>query len=472
MKRVAIVGGGIAGLSAAYYVEKAARAAGRPAECTVLEADRRVGGKIVTERVEGGYVVEGGPDSFVTDKPWGLELCYELGLQDDLIPCRHTPRSIYMLRGGRPRAMPAGFRLGIPTQIAPFLFTSLFTPLGKLRMGLELFVPARRDPGDESLAGFVRRRLGRECLERMAGPLMAGIFVSDPERLSLASSFPRFQKMEREHGSLIRAMRAAKKRGPPPPGRFRAAGGAMFNSLKAGMGRLIDELAGRLAGPVRCGARAVRLARAGSGFRVETEGAGLVEADAVVLALPAFAAADLVREVQPDLAQALRGIRYVHSAVVSLAYRRADIPPSLPLDAFGLVVPSSEPNRMIACTWSSVKFDHRAPADGVLMRVFVGGHRSPENANQDEAALVRLAREEMQAVYGLAAEPLFARVHRWLDGNPQFDVGHLERVDAMEKMAAAIPGLVLAGSAYRGVGIPDCVHSGQRAAERLAPILA
>jgi oxygen-dependent protoporphyrinogen oxidase len=470
LNRVLVIGGGIAGLSAAYYIRQRAAASGRAVECTLLETAGRLGGKIVTER-RGDLVIEGGPDSFVTDKPWGLKLTHELGLADQLIPCNKTPRSIYILRGGKPLPMPPGFRLGIPTEAKPLLQTTLLSPWAKMRMGLEIFVPRRADASDESLASFITRRLGRECLDKLAGPLMAGIFVSDPQRMSMASTFPRFPQMEREHGSLIRAMQAAKRRKPPapPPGAVRAAGGAMFNSLRGGMDVLTDTLAARIAESARTGVTARAVRRHGDGFIVDVDAGPALEADAVVLAVPAFVAADLVGAGLPELATSLRTIRYVHSAVVSLAYRRADLPTGMPLDSFGVIVPASEPCPVLAFTWSSLKFSHRSPDDRLLMRVFIGGYRAPEKAALPEAEMVAMVRGELDRIYGLRAEPVEQVLHRWLDGNPQFDVGHLDRVTEMEKMAAAWPGLHLIGSAYRGVGIPDCTHSGLRAAEALLP---
>ena len=447
---------------------KLAKERGREVALTLIEADGRLGGKIVTD-AERGFTIEGGPDSFVTDKPWGLELCHELGLADQLIPSNPKERKIYVLRKGRLLSFPGGFRLTIPTEILPFLATPLISWPGKIRMGMDLFIPPRKDTGDESLGDFIRRRLGQEALDRFAGPLMAGIYVSDPDRMSMQSTFPRFADMERKYGSLIRGARAAKKAPPPPRKGPAPAGGGMFNSLKGGMGQLVAAIDTRIEADRRTGTRVTAVERRGDGFALTLEGAhgGVLDVDHVLFTSPAYVTADLIAPLHPDLANDLRGIPYVTTCTVSVAYRKADLPASRPLDGYGFMIPHDEKSDALAVTWSSTKFGHRAPEDHVLMRVFVGGHRSEDKAKLPDDELLAVVLRELKRTMGLDAKPLLHRIYRWPRGTPQYVVGHLDRIAAMEKKAATIPGLHLAGSAFRGIGMPDCIWSGRQAAEAM-----
>jgi oxygen-dependent protoporphyrinogen oxidase len=463
MKHVTIVGAGITGVAAAYYLQKKSAERGLEISYTLLEASNRLGGKVVTD-TEKGFVIEGGPDSFVTEKPWGLQFCHDLGLGSQLIPANEIQRKIYILRKGRLVAFPSGLRLTIPTEILPFVLSPLISPLGKLRMAMDYVIPPRSGGGDESLASFIRRRLGQECVERIAGPVMAGIFVSDPERLSMMCSFPRFLEMERAHGSLIRAARAARRK--PHPHNPLAAGHSMFNSLKGGAGAVIEAARKQLRGEIRLTCAAQGIERVGSRFRIGTSG-GPVESDAVVLAVPAFEAARAVQSLHPRLANLLNAIRYVGTATISSAYLREDIPPGIRLDGYGVLVPASEQRDLIACTWSSVKFKHRAPAGCALLRAFVGGPRAEEKSELPDDQLRDLVAREYASMFGIKRKPMLQRIYRWPRGNPQFDVGHLDRVDEMERAAAEVPGLLLAGSAYRGVGMPDCIKSAVAAVDRI-----
>ncbi|HEY8240254.1 MAG TPA: protoporphyrinogen oxidase, partial [Kiritimatiellia bacterium] len=455
---VIIIGGGITGLAAAYYLQKRSREAGLPVSWTLMESSTRLGGKIITDTRD-NFIIEGGPDSFIVDKPWAVDLCHEVGLGEQLIPSNEIEKKVYVLRKGRCVEFPSGFQLSIPTRLGPFLTTPLITPAGKLRMAMDLLIPARKDATDESLADFIRRRFGHEALDRFAGPLLAGIFVSDPEKLSILSTFPRFVAMEKEFGSLIRAARNV-RRLPPPEKVNRPAGRAMFNSLKGGMQSLVTAITKRLEGDVRVNCSVTAIDRREGHLRVQVAGAAAAffNADAVILTTPAYHAARMVEGAVPKLAFRLQSIRYVSTATVSLAFLKEDLPESLMLDGFGVMIPPSERRRLIACTWASTKFKHRAPPDCLLLRAFIGGYRDEELAERPDDELLRMVAEELEEMFGIKAAPVLHRVYRWTKGNPQYDVGHLDRVAEMEKLAAELPGLYLAGSAYRGIGMPDCIH--------------
>ncbi len=457
---VVIVGGGVTGLAAAYYVQKKAAAAGVSLRYTLVEQTSRLGGKIVTQESD-GFVVEGGPDCFLTSKPWALNLCRELGLDDELIGTNEARRKVYVLNNGRLHPLPEGVMLIVPTQFLPFAASRLISWPGKLRMGLDLFIPRRREDGDETLGSFVRRRLGQEALDKIAEPLLSGIHVSDPERLSLKSSFPRLMDVERKHGSLIRGMLAARRNNGARPKL------PMFMTLRGGMGRLVDTLAGRLdPAAVRTGAGVASVHSLNAGgppYRVRTTDGETLQADALILTTPSDVSARLLAGVDPALAHELAGIRTVSTALVSLGYGpRAGLSP---WDGFGFIVPKTEQRRITACTWTSTKFDGRAPAGHQLLRAFVGGPGREELAELDDQALLQTVRAELSDIMGLRAQPDLARVFRWRKANPQYDLGHVDRVRAMQAQAAAHGGLFLAGSSFDGVGVPDCVRQAEQAAD-------
>ncbi len=486
MPHVTIIGGGIAGLATAYYLQKKSRAAGLDYHYTLLESAPRFGGKISTDTIQ-DFVIEGGPDSFITQKPWATQLCREIGLADRLIPTNDERRNIFVLNRGKLVPFPGGYRLTVPTEFIPFITSSLISPWGKLRMGLDLLIPPRRENGDESLADFIRRRLGSEALNKIAGPMMAGIYVADPERLSLQSTFPMFAEMEHKYGSLIKAMQVAKKKsqsnGDPRSdlsGHFGGQPESMFTSLRGGMAELVETLVPKLEGDLRLNCQVTALRYLAPGFEVTFESATpgeghlpgvshlTIQTDAVVLAAPAYMVAALVESIEPKLAALLRQIRYVSTATISLGYRRADLGPQPDFNGFGVMIPKTEKRLILACTWYSSKFNHRAPADGVLIRLFVGGDAQERLVDSlSDNDLLALARAEAAATMGIRVPPLVYRIFRWPKGNPQYDVGHLDRVASMERLAAAIPGLYLTGSAFRGIGVPDCIKSALTTVEQL-----
>ncbi|MBI1845884.1 MAG: protoporphyrinogen oxidase [Candidatus Rokubacteria bacterium] len=416
-----MVGGGIAGLAAAHRATELARERGVAVELTLLEARDRLGGTIETERVD-GFVVEAGPDSFLSEKPAGLALCRRLGLEERLVRTDDRFRQVWVWHRGRLHPLPDGFQLLAPTRLAPFLASSLFSWPGKARMALDLVLP-RGGGGDESLGAFVRRRLGREALERVAQPLVAGIYTADPDELSLAATMPRFLEVERAHRSIILGLWHASRRAPQPG--TSGARWSLFVTFARGMSELVEALAGRL---------------------------------------PA-GAARLLRYVDPSLCTLLGEITYASSATVSLGYGRADVRHAL--DGFGFVVPRGEGKALLACTFSSVKYPGRAPEGAVLLRGFLGGALGGAVLDEDDGALVARVRAELAQALGITAEPRLVRVRRHPASMPQYAIGHPARIDTIDRRLASVPGLALAGSAYRGVGIADCVASGESAAERV-----
>ncbi len=475
---VAIVGGGITGLAAAYFLQEAARQAGLALSYTLLEQSARWGGKIRTETVEGygdaPFVVEAGPDSFITQKPWAWQLARRLGLGDRLLPTNEAGRKIYVLNKRRPTPLPDGVLLIVPTRFMPFALSPLISPLGKLRMGLDLVLPAKRDGKDETLADFITRRLGAEALDKIAEPLMSGIYNAEADKQSLLATFPRFRAIEEKHGSLIRGMLASRRSraagsSPSANGQGPAAPSSVFVSFDDGMEALVTALLDALEGDLRLQTGVERLERgAEGGYRLALSDGSALQADAVLLTVPAFVAARLLRPLAPDAAAGLEQIRYVSTGTISLAYRADEIGGALP--GHGLVVPASEARVFNAVTISSSKFDRRAPDGAVLLRVFFGGSRTPQMMDVPDDELAMLVRAELQQTLGIAGEPLFQRIYRWPQANPQYDVGHLERVAAIE---AALPGgLYVSGSPYRGIGIPDCIHQAEETVKAALAALA
>lgn len=457
---VVVVGGGIAGLAAAARI---AEIAGRDM-VLLLEGAERLGGKIATEHVD-GFVIEGGPDCFLASKPGGMQLCRELGLADRLRGTDPRHRRSYVKRGGALHELPDGLSGLVPLRIGPLLGTSVLSLRGRARAALELIVPRRRDPADESIAEFARRRFGTEAYAWLIEPLLGGIFAGDGETLSLSATFPQLSDAEREHGAILRQMfhpgrRSANGTGAAPLG---------FVTPERGLSEVITALEARLAGRIRMGA-AVRAIRPGAGgWRVHLAGEAPVEAGAVVLAVPAFAAAELLDPTDADLAALLRGIPFVSTATVSVAF-----PPAIIRRlwiGYGYLSPRAEGGGVVACTWTSHKFPARAPRDASLLRFFVGRAGREDAVALDDEALKNVVRAELAAVLGIADEPYLWRIYRWPRSMPQYVLGHRERVARIEQRVAALPGLALAGASYRGVGIPDCITSGWNAADRVAPFL-
>lgn len=457
--RACVIGGGISGLSAAYRLKEGG------VEVDLLEAAPRVGGLLGSERID-DCVVETGADSILTEKPWAMRLAEEIGLGDKIIATRNTMRGAQVVCRGKLERVPSGFSLIAPTDLVAMARSPVLSPKGKLRTGLEVALPrsAATFDDDESLESFVVRRFGRELFERLAQPLAGGVYGADPARLSLRATMPRFLDLERRFGSVIRGLRARMKEGAAGEGQAAGARYGLFAAFQGGMQTFVDGLARTLGGRIQTGAAVTALAREGAGFRVEV-GDQARHYDAVIVALPAHAAAKVLSGYDHTLAEAIGAIEYASAATVTMSWPRTAIPH--PLDAFGFVVPTIERRGIIASTWASVKYPGRAPDGRALIRVFIGGHRGQHLVSYDDAELIVIARRELGALLGVEAAPDFTKVVRYVRAMPQYFLGHLARVERIEQLVRAHRGLELAGNSMRGVGIPDAVKSGEDAARRV-----
>ncbi len=466
MKKVVVIGGGITGLSAAYVLHKA-RHSGEAVDYLLVEKDGRLGGKILTEKID-GFTVEGGPDCFLSEKPWVARMAGELGIEDRIIGSNEASKRTYVFADGRLNQLPDGLMGLVPTKLVPFALSPLISWPGKIRMAFDLVIPQKKTGEDETLGSFVTRRLGREALDKIAEPLIGGIHAGDPDQMSLKASFPRFIQMEQKYGSLIRAMLAGRrnmpKPKPPEPGKAQKT---FFMTFRDGMAELTDTIVSRLdKSKILTGKTVDRIEeKPGRGYVVYINGMEPVEADAVVLAAPADSAAEIVRDLDKEIAENLAGIPQATSATVNLAFKRSDVHKSL--EAFGFIVPISEKRKIKAGTYSSTKWNHRTPSDEyVLIRAFVGGARNQELVYQSDEDMIKMVMAELRDIIGLTAEPVMYRIYRWVKGMPQYTVGHLDRVANIEKRLADHPGLYVVGGSYKGVGVGDCINVGSQAAEK------
>ena len=458
--RILIIGGGFSGLTAAWRLSVL-----RPEwNVELIEASGRLGGVARTERRD-GYLIEHGPDMFTSKEPWAMELCREIGFEDRLISTNTENRRAFIAFRKRLHPVPEGFTMMTPTKIWPLAMTPLLSWSGKLRMAWEYFQPARSaEEGDESLADFARRRLGQEAYERLVQPLVGGVYTADPEKLSMAAALKPFVELERKHGGLLKAMRARRREGKE---NTKASGAryGVFCAPQEGMGSLVEALADKLPnGCVRLNTAAESIVRDAGNWRVRI-GAAEETYQGVIVAAPAHHAAKLLQQDQTELAEELSQIPYAGASVVVAGYRRKHIRHRL--NGFGLVAPMIENRRVLAVSFASVKFAGRAPEDQVLLRTFVGGACQPELAELSEKDTLQLVREELADLLGVEGEPVFDQVVRWRQAMPQYHLGHTDRIARIEKLAEALPNFELAGNAYRGVGIPFCIRSGNQAAERL-----
>ncbi|MCG3141672.1 MAG: Protoporphyrinogen oxidase [Anaerolineae bacterium] len=469
MNRIIVVGGGIAGLSAAYYAQKNIP----DAHITLIESASQWGGKITTDRVafdDGQFIIEGGPDTFLASKPWGVALCKELGLDERLHGTNQNKKNTYVLNKGRLLPLPEGLAMMIPSDVPSILRSRLISWFGKTRMGLDFLLPAKSVNGDESLGSFVSRRLGREAYENLIEPLMSGIYAGDGDQLSLASTFPYLRDLETKHGSLARGALEMRKKSS---GKAVQGSRSAFLTPTTGLAEIVEALVEslRLKGAsLRLNTRVTSINRnLDLGRRAKqrqwnvTLDTETLDVEGIILATPAYISGQLLASFDPELGSTLQSIPYASTATVSLAYRLSDVPRDL--DGYGYVIPRREGRKALACTWTSTKFPHRAPEGYALIRVFVG--RAGQDIPWDENELLELAKEELQLTLGITEAPLLSRVFMWDKAMPQYNLGHPEILKRIDTALEKHPGLVLAGNGYRGIGIPDCIHSGELAVEKI-----
>ena len=458
MKRIAIVGGGISGLAAAFALEERRRA-GDSLEYAVYESGPRFGGVLATDQVD-GCLVEAGPDSFLTEKPWAADLCRRLGIEDQLIGSNDGGRKTYILVKSKLTPMPDGLMFMVPTRLAPTLLSTLFSPATKFRMMREWRFSPRHSRNDESVAALVERHYGAEMVERLADPLLSGVYGGEAEQLSVRAVLPRFVEMESKYGSLGRGMLAARKNVKTVQSAL-----PIFSSLKGGMQQLAEALVARLPVDVlRVISRVQAVQKQDRGW-VVSAGYASDQFDAVIVATSATAAAPLFEITSAELASELKAIPYSSSMTVALGFDN-EVRAALPA-GFGFLVPRSEGKRMLAATFVHNKFSHRAPEDRALIRCFLGGTRDEAVLQLPDDEILGIVREELRQILRLNAEPVFTRIYRWKGAMAQYIVGHLERLQRIESLLKQLPGLALAGNAYRGIGVSDCVRSGEEAAQQV-----
>ncbi|MGA2979996.1 MAG: protoporphyrinogen oxidase [Terriglobales bacterium] len=466
MKRIAIIGGGISGLSAAYTIDEKRRS-GTPVEYALFESAPRLGGVLVTDHVD-GCLVEAGPDSFLTEKPWAADLCAKIGLGGQLIGSNDSERKTYIVAKGKLVEMPDGLMFMVPTKIMPTVFSPLFSLRTKIRMAAEWFHPPRKASKDETVAQMVARHYGSEMVDLLADPLLSGVYGGEASQLSVRAVLPRFADMESKHGSLGRAMLTARK---DARRKMSAATNVparpLFTSLKDGMQQMVDALIARLdAKALKTSSPVLSVIRQNNGWTV-CAGYKTDHFDAVIIATPTHAAATVLESADENLAQDLSEIQYSSSVTVTLGYDekvRRSLPPG-----FGFLVPRSAGRRMLAATFVHNKFPHRAPENRALVRCFLGGARDEQILQATEEEILEIVRHELRQIVGIAldAEPLFERVYKWKSAMAQYSVGHLERLQRIESLRQKLPGLALAGNGYNGIGVPDCVRSGAEAAGKI-----
>ena len=468
---IVIIGGGITGLAAAYYLEENGRNNGKSVHITLLEAADYWGGKIKTE-VEDGFIIEGGPDAYLKTKPWMRALCRELGLDEELHSTNPKYADTFILYKGELVKIPTGLTMTIPTEFGPLLSTKLLNLSQKARMGLDFIIPPNQTNKDESLAGFISRRLGRAAYDNLVGPLLSGIYAGDGDRLSLKSTFPNFREMESKYGGLIKGALALKLK--------RAAGAkktthggksqksrSIFETHRSGLSTIVDSLVESLKNrgvqlvlksPVE------RIDKKDSRYIVYMQDGSSLTSDAVVIAAPAYVAAEILSDVSSNLANELEQIEYVTTATITLAYLKKDLPA---LEGYGYIIPQNEDSKALACTWTSTKWKGRAPEDYALLRVFVGRIQDSEKLPEEKDVLIKMAKDEVRQSMGIEIEPERCWVFRWEKAMPQYNLGHPERLERIDAILKEFPNLALAGNGYHGIGIPDCINSGIKASEKL-----
>ncbi|MEW4487668.1 protoporphyrinogen oxidase [Thalassoglobus sp. JC818] len=461
-KEIAIIGAGISGLATAYRLIELSQEKSQPVKLTLFDAAERIGGAFGTEQI-GDYRIERGADSFVTNKPWGVRLCERLGIQDELISTNSEFRRSLILRRGKPIETPAGFQLLGPAELWPMIKSPLLSLPAKLRVAQEVLVRRKASNEDESLASFVRRRFGQELLDNIVQPMVGGIYTSDPERLSLQATLPRFLELEARYGSVIRGLRKQKQDSGPASG----ARYGLFVTPANGMQHLLNTLLEKVEekATVELGTKVSEVRPDGGRIRIEFEESPPRTFDAVVMALPAYLSASILESASPELSSSLSEIDYASSAIVVSGHQLDDI--EHPLDAFGLVIPHRERRRILAVSFLSRKFPDRAPDGRVVLRTFVGGAMQPGEVEFSDDQIMDTVQIELKSILGVRGRPDFMKIVRYNRAMPQYEVGHLQRVERIRSQVDELQGIALAGNAFIGVGIPDCIKSGEEAAEKV-----
>ena len=461
-KKIVIMGGGISGLATAYSLEERAKREGKSVSITLLEKKNQIGGNILTERV-GDFLIEGGPDCFLSEKPWAIQLCERLGMGESLLRTNDEYRKTYILWNGHLHELPEGVILMIPTEIFPLLKSNLITLSGKIRMGMELFIPKKESSADESLSQFVRRRLGQEALDKIAAPLVAGVHAEDPDTMSVKSRFPRFVQMEEEYGSLIKGMIAKRREMRRAGSKGNKPKYTMFMTLKDGLSEMPATIVQNLKMTKILTNREVADVDKRDIFKISLKNGEVLDADTVVFATPSYETASLLTGINDSISALLNKIPYTSTATVSLAFKKESI--SNPMNGFGFLVPRQEKRRITGATWVSRKFSYRSPDDSVLIRCFIGGSHNEKLVFLNDKDMIEMVKGELRDIMGITSEPLLTRIYRWEKAMPQYTIGHEERLSILDKKLSEYPGMFLTGSSYRGSGISECIKDGQLTAE-------
>ncbi len=473
MKKVVIIGAGISGLSTAYFLKVDSA---EDLDITIIEKKSTLGGNINTQKFD-GYLVEGGPDSFLSEKPWAMALCKRIGLTEELLPTNAEHQKTYIYSKKKLHPMPEGLILMIPTKVMPLAYSSLLSLRGKIRMGLELFIPRRRSTSDESFGHFVKRRLGREALNKIAEPFIAGVHGGDPDKMSIKASFPKFVQMEEEHGSLIKGMikRMASFKKMSEGRRESDKDGVkirttMFMSLRGGMSTMVDTLLTKIKDvEIKTETTVTDIAISNNGYTISLEGEDSISADSVVICTPAYSASTIFRSLNRALHEKLLTIPYTSTSTISMSFKRSQIKNSI--DGFGFVVPKSEGKRIIGSTWSSIKWEGRAPDDELLLRCFVGGALHEDLLEGTDEEVMTMVLEDLKSIMDIEGEPVMRRMFRYKKAMPQYTIGHTERVEGIEHELHSYSGLFVTGSAYHGIGISDTVREAEDTAKKVLETL-